>query len=165
MTQPTISLIAAMSQNRVIGRNGQLPWRLPADLQHFKQLTTGHTLIMGRKTFESVGKALPNRTNLVLSRQPNYSAANIEVFTTLADALAAVNPDEVEVFVVGGGEIYAQALPLADRIYLTVVHQSFEGDAFFPDFSHEPLMETSRRDFFEGDLPFSIVQYDRQLNS
>ena len=130
---PRISLVAAVAENRVIGRSGGLPWRLPDDLKFFKQLTTGHTVIMGRKTFDEVKRPLPNRRNVVISRDPSFRPDGVTVVPSLEAALALGATLE-EVFVIGGGEIYRLALPSADRLYLTVVHASVEGDTTFPDF-------------------------------
>jgi dihydrofolate reductase len=127
-----LSLIAAVSDGGVIGRDGGLPWHLPADLKHFKALTTGHSLLMGRKTYESVGKPLPRRRNIVLTRSRGWQAEGVEVAADLDEALALV-AGEAEVFVAGGSELYAQALPRADRLYLTRVHGEVEGDVFFPE--------------------------------
>lgn len=128
-----LSLIAAMSQNRVIGRAGGLPWKLPDDMKFFMRTTTGHTILMGRKTWESFpgGKALPNRRHLVISRQPDYIAQGAEVVATLDQALKLAAGDG-EVFVIGGGQIYEQAIRRAQRIYLTLVHGEVEGDVLFP---------------------------------
>jgi dihydrofolate reductase len=128
-----ISIIAALAANRVIGRNNDLPWRLPADLRHFRQLTTGHAVILGRRNYESIGKLLPNRTNIVITRQRDYTAPGCLVAHSLADALVMAGNDP-EIFVIGGAEIYAQALPLADRLYLTHVEAEVPGDTFFPEF-------------------------------
>lgn len=127
-----VSLVIAVSENGVIGKDNQLPWHLPADLRFFKQLTTGHSIIMGRKTFESIGRPLPNRRNIVVSRNEDFNAEGIEVFNTLGDALKACRSEE-EVFVIGGGTIYAKTLDLdvVDKIYMTIVHANFEGDTFF----------------------------------
>lgn len=128
-----ISLIAAMSRNRVIGMNGQLPWYLPEDLRRFRALTVGKPVIMGRKTFESLGKALPDRFNVVVTRQPDYvPPTGVTVRSSLEDALKLC-AGAPEIMVIGGGEIYAQALPVADRIYLTVIDEDIEGDARFPE--------------------------------
>ncbi len=126
-----ISLIVAMAENRVIGRGNTLPWHLPADLKHFKRLTTGHTIIMGRKTFQSVGKPLPQRRNIVVTRNEEFRAQGVEVAHSLQAALdmAAAEP---EVFVIGGQRLYEAALPVAHRIYLTLIHARIEGDAYFP---------------------------------
>ncbi len=126
-----ISLIAAISSNRVIGREGRIPWDLPADRQRFKALTMGHPLIMGRKTFESIGRSLPGRQTIILTRERGHRAAGCEVADDLHAALAACG-DALEVFVCGGEEVYRQALAVADRIYLTVIHREVAGDAFFP---------------------------------
>jgi len=131
--RPIVSLVAAMADNRVIGRGGGLPWRLPDDLKHFKRLTVDHTVIMGRKTFDEVRRPLANRRNVVISRNPAFRPPGVTVVPSLAEALALA-ATEREVFVIGGGEIYRQALPLADRIYLTVVHARVEGDTWFPVF-------------------------------
>jgi dihydrofolate reductase len=141
-----LSLIVAMSENRVIGRSGQLPWRLSADLRRFKQLTMGHPLIMGRKTWESIGRALPGRTSLVISHNPAYRAAGAQTVADLPQAIrAAAGSDQV--FVIGGGQIYRQALPWADRIYLTLVHACIAGDTVFPELEAEVwhLIEASSR--------------------
>lgn len=127
----TVSLIVATDENNGIGKNNQLPWHLPADLKHFKTLTTGHPIIMGRKTFDSIGKALPNRTNIVISRQSNYVAEGATVVSSLQDAYDLCD-DETEAFVIGGAQIFEQALPQADILYLTVIHHVFDADTFFP---------------------------------
>lgn len=128
-----LSAVAAMSENRVIGRDGDLPWSLPDEMAQFRALTLGHAVIMGRSTFESNGgKPLPHRRNLVLTRQKDFSADGAEVFATLDAALDAA-ADDCEPFITGGAEIYRLALPRLDRIYLTVVHADLDGDTFFPD--------------------------------
>lgn len=126
-----VSLIAAMSENRVIGRDGTLPWKLPDDMKFFMRTTTGHTIIMGRKTWESFPGALPGRRHIVITRQPDYAAEGAEVVGSLDEALRLAAGEE-EVFVIGGGEIYAQAMGRAQRIYLTLVHAEVQGDAVFP---------------------------------
>ncbi len=128
----TISLIVATDEKNGIGKNNQLPWHLPADLKHFKTLTTGHPIIMGRKTFDSIGKALPNRKNIVISRQSNYTAEGATVVSSLWDAFELCD-DENEAFVIGGAQIFEQSLPLADILYLTIIHHQFDADTFFPE--------------------------------
>ena len=131
-----LSILVALSENNVIGRDGELPWRLPDELQYLKRLTMGHTLLMGRKTYESIGKPLPGRTSIVMSRNPDYKP-HPEVFTvaSLAGGIEiAVGRGESELFVFGGESIYAEALPRADRLYLSRVHAQIEGDAHFPAF-------------------------------
>ena len=140
LEQPTrpargLSLIVAVSENDVIGRGGELPWRLSADLQRFKRLTMGRAIIMGRKTWESIGRPLPGRTSIVLSRQEDWSLDNALVATNLDDALEAaarVHTDQEEVFVIGGAAVFEDALPSADRLYLTRVHVEIDGDTLLP---------------------------------
>ena len=128
-----VSLLVAYARNRVIGKNNDLPWYLPADLKRFKELTTGQTVVMGRKTFDSIiarnGKPLPNRTNVVITRDSEYLAEGAEVVHTIEDALKG----SAEIFVIGGAEIFRQALPLADRIYATEIDADIEGDVYFPE--------------------------------
>jgi dihydrofolate reductase len=131
-----ITLIAAMAQNRVLGKNNQLIWHIPNDLKHFKELTQGHTVIMGRKTYESMGRPLPKRTNIVISRQANYGAPGCTVVSNLEKALALATAD-AQPFIIGGAEIYKLALPHADKMELTLIEAEFEGDTFFPEFSDD----------------------------
>jgi len=128
-----VSLVVAVAENGVIGRAGGLPWHLPKDLQHFKQLTLDHTVIMGRKTFEEIKQPLANRRNVVISRDPAFHPRGVTVLPSLGEALA-MGATEDEVFVIGGGEIFRLALPRADRLYLTQVHAKVEGDTYFPPF-------------------------------
>lgn len=128
-----ISLIAAMSENRVIGAAGDLPWRLPDDLKYFMRTTRGHYVIMGRKTWESMGNALSNRTNIVITRREGFDAPGATVVHSLDDAIRIAPTAEQEVFIIGGGEIFRLALPMADRVYLTVVHADVDGDVTFPE--------------------------------
>jgi dihydrofolate reductase len=125
-----IKIIAAISKNRVLGDDNKLIWSLPNDLKRFKKLTTNNTVVMGRKTYESIGKPLPNRRNIVITRDENYHDDNIEVVNSIEEALLLCNND---CFIIGGGQIYQQTLDLADKIYLTVVDEEFEGDTFFPE--------------------------------
>ncbi|MDO8648527.1 MAG: dihydrofolate reductase [Candidatus Peregrinibacteria bacterium] len=137
-----LSLIAAADEGNVIGKDNALLWRLPGDFARMKELTKGHTLIMGRKTHESIGRALPNRRNIVISRQEGIEFPGCEVTSSLEDALAlARESGDEEVFIFGGGEVYRQALPLAHRIYLTRVHAHFDGDAFFPELPQKEWLE------------------------
>lgn len=138
-----ITLVVAIAENNAIGKNNQLLWHLPADLKHFKQITSGHTIIMGRKTYDSIGKPLPNRRNIVITRQSDLKLEGVEVVGSLNDAIALCTT-ESEVFVIGGAEIYKSALPLAQKIYLTTVHQSFDADAFFPEIDPEQWTETEK---------------------
>lgn len=141
-----LALIAAVAENGVIGKDNQLLWHLPADLQHFKRLTTGHTVVMGRKTYESIGKPLPNRTNVVITRQADYKAEGCIVVHSLDEALAqsAIRNPHSAIFLIGGAELYAQALPQANTLYLTEVKAKPEGDAFFPTINLMDWDERSR---------------------
>jgi dihydrofolate reductase len=138
-----ISIIVAMAKNRTIGINNTLPWRCPEDLKHFKSLTMGHHMIMGRKTFDSIGKPLPGRTTVVVSRNTQLKIEGCIVVHSLEAAIAACAGD-TEIFIVGGAELYTQALPLANKLYLTEIQQNIDGDAHFPmlDLSH--WQETNR---------------------
>ncbi len=130
------SLIAAVADNGVIGVGNELPWKIPADTKHFKELTTGHVVLMGRKTFESIGKPLPNRTNIVVTQSPTFVAEGCTVCRTIPEAIEkAQELGEQELFVVGGGKIYEETIGMADRLYITQVHRNYDGDAKFPDYS------------------------------
>ncbi len=160
---PRIALIAAMAKNRVIGVENRLPWQLPADLRHFKTLTMGHHIIMGRKTFDSIGRPLPGRTTVIVSRRRDYEVPGCVVAHSVADAVQACG-DDPEVFFVGGAELYAQALAVADRIYLTEIQAEFPGDACFPEFAPDAWQETERvRHQVDGPggLEYHFVTYDR----
>ncbi|MCH7544812.1 MAG: dihydrofolate reductase [Planctomycetes bacterium] len=160
-----LTIIVAMSENRVIGRDGDLPWRLPEDLKRFKRLTTGHHVIMGRKTFETLGRPLPNRTNIVITRRQDFPApGDIRIAHSLEEALGLAESD-VEPFVLGGGEIYALALPLAGRLELTVIHATIPGDTYFPDYdeSEWTLVADDRHEADENhEHPFSFRTYQRE---
>ncbi|MHC4996268.1 MAG: dihydrofolate reductase [Planctomycetota bacterium] len=160
----TISLIAAISNNRVIGADNDLPWRLPADLRYFMRTTSGHAVIMGRKTFDSIQKPLPNRRNIVVSRDPDLAIEGAETVTSLDDALALLAGED-ESFICGGEQIYRLALPLADRIYLTHIDTEAEGDAFFPEFD-ESLFEIVHDEPHEPNedntLAYRFVVYQRR---
>ncbi|MEJ7780355.1 MAG: dihydrofolate reductase [Daejeonella sp.] len=139
----TISLIVATDEKNGIGKNNQLPWHLPADLKHFKMLTTGHPIIMGRKTFDSIGKALPNRRNILISRQQDLVVEGAEVVQSLQDAFKLCK-DEKEAFVIGGAQIFEQSLPFADILYLTLIHYNFDADTFFPEMENNDWIEEHR---------------------
>lgn len=138
-----ISLIVAMSENRVIGVNNSLPWSIPEDLKRFKLITLNHPILMGRKTFESIGRTLPKRTNIVITRDRSYRVEGGAVCFSLEEALewARRSPGSEEIFIIGGAEIFRQAMPLAHKIYLTEVQWPFEGDTFFPDFPEAEFRE------------------------
>lgn len=143
MTSVRLSLIAAIAENRVIGVRNTLPWHLPADLKYFRRLTVGHPIILGRRNYESIGRPLPERTNIVITRRTDYSAPGCRVVHTLEAALAAANGTS-EIFIVGGAEVYAQTLAQADRLYLTFVHAVVPGDTFFPEFDLREWRELAR---------------------
>ena len=133
---PLISIIAAVSQNRALGKDNQLLWHIPQDLQRFKKLTFGHSIIMGRKTYESIGRPLPNRTNIIITRNCEFKPEGCLTVSSIKAALQLGKvKDEKEVFIIGGGQIYEQALPFADKLYLTLVEGDFQADTFFPDYS------------------------------
>lgn len=162
MTRPRISLIAAMgTRTRALGGGGALLWHIPDDLKRFKTLTLGHPVIMGRKTYESIGKPLPGRLNIVLSDTPLAAPAEVRICTSLEGAFetaSATGTDEI--FVIGGGQVYAQTIGMADRLYLTLVDDDANGDVFFPEFAHLPLKKVFREDHVGGDVRFSFVTYE-----
>ncbi|HNS29166.1 MAG TPA: dihydrofolate reductase [Tenuifilaceae bacterium] len=160
----TISIIVAIAQNNVIGANNRLIWHISDDLKRFKALTTGHHVIMGRKTYESIGKPLPNRVNIVVSRDPLYKADGCIVVSSLEKALENSKNDS-EVFIIGGGELYRQALPLSGKLYLTRVHGDFEGDTFFPEIDETQWREVYREDgkpTAEGQPAYTFIDLERK---
>lgn len=136
----TLSIIVAISENWAIGKNNQLLWHLPADLKHFKEITTGNTIIMGRKTFDSIGKPLPQRRSIVISRNPNLAIEGVEVVNSLQQAIAQCKDGE-KAFIIGGAEIYHQAIPYVSTIHLTKVHQQYDADTFFPELNPDEWRE------------------------
>lgn len=164
-----LSIIVAMAKNRVIGADGRIPWHLPNELQVFKRVTMGHHMIMGRKTYESIGRLLPGRTTVIVTRQPDYRVPGALIAHSFDAALAACEGDE-EVFVIGGGELYRAALPVADRIYLTTVDAEPEGDTFMPEMDPADWRETSAQSFSADDrhryaYRFSVYERIRQKKS
>lgn len=158
-----LSIIAALADNRVIGVRNTLPWRLPADLKHFRRLTTGHPVIMGRRNFESIGRALPERANIVVTRRSDYRAPGCTVVRSIEAALALANGAH-EVFIIGGAEIYAQTLATVDRLYLTLVHATIPGDTFFPEVDWKTWREITRERHEADDkhaYAYSFVTLDR----
>ncbi|MFN8097085.1 MAG: dihydrofolate reductase [Dermatophilaceae bacterium] len=151
-----VTLIAALARNHVIGDRGEIPWRLPGEQARFKATTMGHVLIMGRVTFDSIGRALPGRRTIVVTRDPGWGAPGVETAPGLAEALALAGPVE-EVFVAGGGQIYAEAIAMADRMILTLVPGEPEGDAFFPDWDQDVWHESDRA-YGSG---YDVVTYGR----
>ncbi|MEY4560920.1 MAG: dihydrofolate reductase FolA [Pseudomonadota bacterium] len=168
MPRQTLALIAAVARNGVIGHDNQLLWRLPEDMKYFKRSTLGHPVIMGRKTWDSVPerfRPLPDRHNIVVTRQPGWQAAGATTTHSLDEALAAVQPDANRVFVIGGGELYAAAMPLADELLITEIDHPFEGDAHFPEWDRNAFVEVSREHHqaaAPNDFGFSFVVYRRR---
>lgn len=158
----SLSIIAAVARNGVIGIGNRLPWRLPEDLKHFKRLTLGHHLIMGRKTYESIGRPLPGRVSIILTRDTGYRAESGLTAGSVEAALALCG-DDPEVFVVGGAQLYAQLLPLADRLYLTEIEADFTGDAFFPRIDRAQWEEIGREPHVsDKGLAYAFVTYQRR---
>lgn len=163
MPKPILTLIAAVARNGVIGKDNRLPWHLPADLKHFKALTTGRTVIMGRKTWESLPanfRPLPGRQNIVVSRNAGYRAEGALVVTSLTAAIATTENDEA--FVIGGAELYAAAMPLADRLQLTEIDVAFDGDTHFPATDPKNWRETAReKQHNEAGFDYAFATYQR----
>ncbi|ODT70280.1 MAG: diacylglycerol kinase [Nitrosomonadales bacterium SCN 54-20] len=172
---PRLSVLVAMARNRAIGNNNALPWRLPHDLRHFKELTMGHPIIMGRKTYESIGRLLPGRTSIIITRQPDYEVPGALVVRSIGEALTACSQtksgkegrlDQVnECFVIGGADIFQQMLPLCDRLYMTEIHRDFEGDTYFPEFDRNDWWEVSREEHVDDNgLEYHFVTLDRKTS-
>ncbi|WP_270887649.1 dihydrofolate reductase [Pedococcus sp. 5OH_020] len=151
-----VTLLAAIGRNLVIGRDGRMPWHLPADLRHFKATTMGHPMVMGRKTFDSIGRALPGRRTIVVTRQRDWKHSDVEAAHSLAEALALAGPGD-ELFVVGGGELYREAMPYSQRMVLSHVPASPDGDTFFPSWDPREWREVGR----VPEDGFEIVTYER----
>ncbi len=165
-----LSILAAVARNGVIGKCNTLPWHLPEDLKHFKSLTMGHTIVMGRKTYASIGRVLPGRTNVIVSHQTDFRIPDAIVAHTLEDALQQRGPDtlrqESELFIIGGARLYEQTLELAQRLYLTEIQREFDGDAFFPEFDRREWFEVSRERHISNGrtgmpLEYHFVIFDR----
>jgi len=169
-----LSIIAAVANNGVIGGGNTLLWNLSADMKHFRETTSGHTVIMGRKTYESIGRPLPNRKNIVITRDTTYMKEGIDVVNSLEEAIRLAgleqgrefeeNQDEVEVFIIGGGEIYRQAMDKANKLYITEIHQDFEGDTLFPIIDKAVWREMHRVNHEPDDtnkIPYSFVEYKK----
>jgi dihydrofolate reductase len=170
-----VSALVAMAKNRVMGCNNALPWHLPPDLKHFRSLTMGHPIIMGRKTYESIGRPLPGRISIIVTRQAGYQVSGAIVVSSPARALQAAqrkgdehsgsgSAADGEAFIIGGAEIFRQTLPLCDRIYITEIQADFQGDVLFPEFNLEEWIEMSRdrRSWNEGTLDYHFVVLDRK---
>jgi dihydrofolate reductase len=155
-----VKIIVAVSSNRVIGDSNKLLWNLPADLKHFKNITTGHPIVMGRKTYDSIGRPLPNRRNIVITTQPDYKLEGVEVVNSIQEALLLTNND---CFIIGGGEIYKQTLHLSDQIYMTVVDKEFVGDTTFPELPKSWYV-SKKEDFLSDEkntYNYSFIFYEK----
>jgi len=164
---PRLNIVVAMAENRCIGRDGGLPWHIPTDLKRFKRVTMGHPMVMGRKTFQSIGRVLPGRPNIVVTRDPGFRAEGAEVVHSFEDALkAAAAHGSGETMVIGGADMFGRALPLAGRLDVCHVHADVQGDVFFPEFDPSHWTETSR-EYHEPEQDsgpaFSFVVYDRRV--
>ena len=159
-----INVIVAKASNNVIGAKNELIWHLPNDLKHFKNLTSGHPIIMGRKTFESLGRPLPNRTNIVITRDKNWQGENVEKEFSLEKAIESAKKINEDIYIIGGGNIYKQAMEFADVLYITEVHHEFEGDTYFPEIDEEIWEEVDRENFMKDEkhsYAYSYVTYKR----
>jgi len=163
-----LSIIAAVAENQVIGKNNDLVWHMPADMKYFKETTTGHFVIMGRKTFESFGKPLKNRKHIIVTRNQNYEYLHpdVSIVHNLADAIKIAERDQQhETFVLGGAEIYRQSIGLVDRLYITEIKSSFDGDAYFPEIDKEKWNKVSQQEFLPDEknkYPYAFVIYERK---
>ncbi len=169
MNTSHLSILVAMARNRVIGKDNTLPWYLPADLRHFKALTLGNHIIMGRKTYESIGKPLPGRTNIIITRQVNYHAPGAIIVNSVDDALRLYTKRDnrsAQGFIIGGAELYQQTLGLCQRIYMTELQHNFEGDTFFPNLNPDEWNETIREKHYsdgKDPLEFHFIVLDRKI--
>ena len=163
-----ISLIVAMASNRVIGLNNKMPWHLSADLKKFKKITMGSPILMGRKTHESIGKPLPGRTNIIISRNQDYQQNGCLVFNDLETALKKTCENAEEIFVIGGSDLYEAILPMADTIYLTLINREFPGDTFFPEIDLDDWSEVEREDIKDdpdADFSYSFLKFEKTNQS
>ncbi len=161
----SLSLIVAMDENRLIGNKNKLPWHLPADLAFFKRTTMGKPIVMGRKTYESIGKPLPGRRNIVITRDATFSAAGCEVANSIETAMLLTKDDD-EVMLIGGASLYQQTIARAAQMYITRIHQSFEGDTWFPEIDLHEWKEVTRKDFdadHSNQYAYSFVKYVREI--
>ena len=156
-----ISLIAAMGKNRVIGKDNSLIWKLPEDMKRFRELTTGKPVIMGRKTFESIGRALPNRKNIVITRDKNYKAKGCTVVNSVKEALKAAK-DADEVMIIGGSQVYQEFIPIANKMYITLIDKDFEGDAYFPEFDEAEWKEAKKEEHSNNDFKYVFVDLEKR---
>ncbi len=168
MTSPRLSILVAMAKNRVIGKGNKLPWHLPADLKHFRALTMRHPIIMGRKTYESIGKPLPGRENIIVTHQKCYQIPGATVVNSIQDALqicSVPGNNQGESFIIGGSELYGHTLKLCQRMYITEIQKDFDGDVFFPEFNRDKWHESQREKHYSdenGGMEYHFVVLDRK---
>ncbi|EEO26849.1 dihydrofolate reductase [Oxalobacter paraformigenes] len=156
-----ISHVVAMAENRVIGKNGQMPWHIPGEQKIFRNLTVGKALIMGRKTHESIGRVLPDRTTIIVTRQKDYQIPGAHVVHSVEEGIALAKKLKLEEIVIGGGgELFAQTLPITDKVYLTIVHAVFEGETLYPELPESLFREKSRKEI-EAAIPYAFVEFQR----
>ena len=163
----SLSIITAMDQNRLIGRDNALPWHLPADLAFFKKTTLGKPILMGRKTYESIGRPLPGRQNIIISRDPEYQVEGCDSATSIEQALSMIE-NNPEAMLIGGSSLYQQTIDLADKLYITYIHSQFEGDAWFPEIPPQNWIESARENHFADDnnvYDYSFVTYSRSTQT
>lgn len=156
-----ISLMVAHDPDYVIGKDNQLPWHIPEDLAYFKKHTIGKGMVMGRNTFESIGRPLPKRRNIVVTRNHQYQAEGTDIVHNLADAIKLAETEHEEVMVIGGEQIFREALPIADRLYITLIHRSFPGDTFFPEYGKEWELVSESERYESNGTPFSYLVFER----
>lgn len=160
-----IAIVVAVAENNVIGKDNQLIWHLPSDLKHFKNITMGHPMLMGRKTYESIGKPLPGRTTIIITRQPDFNAEGCIVVNSIQEAISEAKQLDEQAYLIGGAEIYRQALDVTDTIYLTRIYHSFEGDTFFPEIKEDEWQKVSE-EHHEPDeknrYPYSFIKLERK---
>ncbi|SDH12960.1 dihydrofolate reductase [Planococcus glaciei] len=157
-----ISLMVAHDPNRVIGKDNQLPWHIPEDLAYFKKHTIGKGIVMGRNTYESIGRPLPKRRNIVVTRNPEYRADGIDVVHTLNEAVRLAEEQHEEVMVIGGEQIFRTILPQADRLYITLIKKEFDGDTFFPEYGPEWTVVSESEEQVSGDIRFVYLVFERK---
>ncbi|MEN8258363.1 MAG: dihydrofolate reductase [Thermodesulfobacteriota bacterium] len=159
-TSSPIILLVAMAENRVIGKNNAIPWHIPEEVAHFKRTTMGHALVMGRKTYDSIGHPLPGRTNIVITNQADLKIEGCKMASSLQEALDIAKPLHEKIFIIGGGEIFKQSMALADSIYLSIIHREVAGDIYFPEFSESEFVKTYS-EYVEASEPYTFEIHER----